>query len=272
MSDNPLLFEKDGPVVTLTINRPDSRNPLGEEGDGERFEEAAWKINTDKSVRCVILTGAGKAFSAGGNIKSMKERGSSGTGDFSGTLTDIADLRYRKGIHRIVRAIWGLEVPAIAAVNGPAVGLGNDVACLCDTRIAADTARFGATFLRIGLVPGDGGAWLLPKIVGMARAAELLYGAELIDAATANDWGLVTHVVPADSLMDEARAMAQKFAGRPPDVLRMTKRLMRQGLTESFDSVMELSANMQAIAHSTEDHHEALSAFMEKREPDFKGR
>ena len=149
-----LLFEKSGPVVTLTINRPESRNPLGEDGDGELFGEAAAKINADRDVRCVILTGAGQSFSAGGNVKAMRER----SGAFAGAGVHIRE-RYRHGIHKIVRSIWGIEVPLIAAVNGHAIGLGNDVACLADIRVAADNAIFGATFLKIGLVPGDGGSW-----------------------------------------------------------------------------------------------------------------
>ena len=164
-----LLIEQSAHVVTLTMNRPESRNPLGAEGDGEMFQEAARRINADRSVRCVILTGAGKAFSAGGDVKAMREK----SGSFAGPGVAIRE-RYRTGIHQIVRAIWGIEVPVIAAVNGPAIGLGNDVACLADLRIAAETAIFGATFLKIGLVPGDGGAWLLPRVIGHARAAELL--------------------------------------------------------------------------------------------------
>ncbi|MFO1238208.1 MAG: crotonase/enoyl-CoA hydratase family protein [Alphaproteobacteria bacterium] len=262
-----LLFEKNGPIVTLTINRPESRNPLGEEGDGELFAAAAARVNEDREVRCVILTGAGKAFSAGGNVKAMRER----AGAFAGPGVAVRE-RYRTGIHRLVRSLWGIEVPMIAAVNGPAIGLGNDVACLADTRIAADTAIFGATFLKIGLIPGDGGAWLLPKVIGMARASELLFTGDTIDAATAQSWGLVSRVVPAASLMDEARALAAKIAQQAPDVLRMTKRLLREGVANSFDTIMELSASMQALAHHTEDHAEAVSAFLDKRPPVFKGR
>ena len=262
-----LLFEKNGPIVTLTINRPESRNPLGEEGDGELFAAAAARVNEDREVRCVILTGAGKAFSAGGNVKAMRER----AGAFAGPGVAVRE-RYRTGIHRLVRSLWNIEVPMIAAVNGPAIGLGNDVACLADTRIAADTAIFGATFLKIGLIPGDGGAWLLPKVIGMARASELLFTGDTIDAATAQSWGLVSRVVPAASLMDEARALAAKIAQQAPDVLRMTKRLLREGVANSFDTIMELSASMQALAHHTEDHAEAVSAFLDKRPPVFKGR
>lgn len=262
-----LLVEQSGPIVTLTINRPENRNPLGEPGDGELFAAAAARINADRSVRCAILTGAGSAFSAGGNLKAMRERG----GGFAGPGVHIRE-QYRNGIHRMVRALWTLEVPLIAAVNGPAIGLGNDVACLADMRIASDNAIFGATFLRIGLVPGDGGAWLLPRVLGMARASELLYTADTIDASTALSWGLVSKVVPAAELMTEALTLADRVCRQPPDVLRMTKKLVRDGLTQSFDQVMELSAAMQALAHETADHHEAVNAFFEKRPPTFTGR
>jgi len=262
-----LLLETDGPVATLTINRPEARNPLGEAGDGEAFEAAAERLNADIGIRCVILTGAGTAFSAGGNIKAMRER----AGAFAGPGVDIA-RGYYAGIHRIVKGLWSLEVPMIAAVNGPAIGLGNDVACLADTRIASDRAVFGATFLKIGLVPGDGGAWLLPRIIGMARAAELFFTGDVIDAGTAASWGLVSRVVPHETLMQEARTLAEKIAAQPPHVLRMTKRLMRRGMTTEFDQIMDMSANMQALAHHTEDHAEAIAAFIEKRAPVYQGR
>jgi enoyl-CoA hydratase/carnithine racemase len=262
-----LLVDKNGPIVTLTINRPESRNPLGEEGDGELFAGACQSINTDREVRCAILTGAGTAFSAGGNVKAMRER----SGAFAGAGVHIRE-RYRNGIHRIIKSVWGLEVPLIAAVNGPAIGLGNDVACLADIRLAADGATFGATFLKIGLVPGDGGSWILPRTIGHARAAELFFTGETIDAQTALSWGLVSRVVPASKLMDEARALAAKIVRQPPDVLRMTKRMMREGQNVSFDIIMEMSAAYQAIAHLTEDHQEAVNAFFEKRPGDYKGK
>ncbi|HEY3777173.1 MAG TPA: crotonase/enoyl-CoA hydratase family protein [Rhizomicrobium sp.] len=261
-----LLFEKSGRVVTLTINRPESRNPLGEEGDGALFEDAAARIDADREVRCAILTGAGKAFSAGGNLKAMREQ----TGPFAGPGVRIRE-GYRSGIHRMVRALWNIEVPLIAAVNGPAIGLGNDVACLADLRIAADSAFFGASFLKMGLVPGDGGAWILPRVIGQARAAELFFTGDSIDAATAREWGLVSKVVPAAELMNEARALAERICRQPPDVLRLTKRLMRDAERASFETMMEMSAAFQSLAHLTADHREAVSAFFEKRTPEFKG-
>lgn len=261
-----LLYEKLGQVVTLTINRPDKRNPIGMDGDAAAFEAAKSRINADLGVSAVILTGAGKAFSAGGNLKAMQEH----SGEFSGPGTAIRES-YRRNIHGMVRAVWDIEVPVIAAVNGPAIGLGNDVACLADMRIAASNAIFGATFLKVGLVPGDGGAWLLPKVIGMPRAAELLYTAKTIDAETALSWGLINQVVAPDALMSEAMAMALEVCKQPPQALRMSKRLMRAGLQGAFDTVLELSAAMQALAHQTQDHQEAVDAFFEKRDGVFTG-
>ena len=262
-----LKFEKNGSVVTLTMNRPDIRNPLGEPEDVINFEEASKLINDDRDVRCVILTGAGKAFSAGGNVKNMQNK----SGNFSGSSVGLRD-RYKKGIHKIIKAIWDIEVPVIAAINGPAIGLGNDVACLADIRISSDNAKFGVTFLKIGLIPGDGGAWLLPKIIGFSKAAELLYTGKIINPETAKEWGLISEISKHESLMEDANALALEIVKQPPDALRMAKKLLREGITNSFDTVLEMSANMQALMHLTEDHQEALSAFFEKRDGNFKGK
>jgi enoyl-CoA hydratase/carnithine racemase len=261
-----LRLDKHGHIATLTMNRAESRNVLGEPGDGALFAEAAAAINGDTDIRCAILTGAGPAFSAGGNVKAMQEK----SGLFAGGAGEIA-AAYKRDIHGVVNSLWTLEVPLIAAVNGAAIGLGNDVACLADIRIAADTAVFAATFLKIGLVPGDGGAWLLPRIIGYARAAELFFAAETIDAPTALRWGLVSHVVPAGLLMEEAMGLAIAIARQPPGVLRMTKKLMREALTADFAAVMDRSADCQGRAHLSADHAEALAAFFEKRPPVFKG-
>ena len=263
-----LLFEKDGHIVTLTMNRPDERNPLGMEGDGDNFAEAAERINDDGEVRCAILTGAAKAFSAGGNLKAMRDR----EGPFGASPLDMRDKAYRKNIHRIVRSLWNIEVPTIGAINGPAIGLGNDVGCTCDIRIAADTAKFGATFLKVGLIPGDGGAWLLPRVIGWSNASRLFFTGDVVDAETAKSWGLVSDIVPADTLMDEANKLASRIAEQPPQTLRMTKQLMRDGMNSTFDTIMEMSAAMQVIVQNTDDHLEAVNAFFDKRKPEFKGR
>ncbi|MBL08801.1 MAG: enoyl-CoA hydratase [Rhodobiaceae bacterium] len=262
-----LKFEKKGHIVTLTMNRPEIRNPLGESDDVKNFEEASSLINNDRDVRCVILTGEGAAFSAGGNVKNMKEK----KGNFSGSSVALRE-RYRYGIHRIVRSVWNIEVPVIAAVNGAAVGLGNDVACLADIRIASKNARFGVTFLKIGLIPGDGGAWLLPKIIGLSMASELLFTGKLINADQAKECGLISEVFEESELMIEANNLANSIVKQPPDALRMSKKLLREGMVSNFETMLEMSANMQALMHLTEDHQEAITAFFEKRDGNFKGK
>jgi len=259
-----LLFEKRGFVATLTINRPESRNTLGEEGDGALFAQAAAAINADRELRCAVITGAGTAFSAGGNLKAMREK----SGVFAGRVLD----NYRANIHAIIRSLWNLEVPLIAAVNGPAIGLGNGVACTADIRIASKFASFAASFLKVGLVPGDGSAWMLPRLIGPARAAELFFTGEIIDAATALEWGLVSRLAPPDLLMEEANGLAAEIARQPPGVLRMTKKLLREASGANLEAVLELSGSFQSSAHASEDHAEALAALFEKREPNFKGK
>jgi 2-(1,2-epoxy-1,2-dihydrophenyl)acetyl-CoA isomerase len=261
-----IALSRQGPIAIMTINRPDAMNALGEPGDGDQFVQACTEISADRTVRCVILTGAGRAFSAGGNVKAMQAR----EGAFAGAPAEIRE-GYRQNIHRIARALHGLDLPMIAAVNGPAIGLGCDVACMADIRIAADSAKFGVTFLKLGLIPGDGGAWLLPRAIGMSRAAQLLFTGDVIDAATAKDWGLVSDVVPAAHLMEAAMTLAQRIAQQPPQALRIAKTLLRQGQTTTYDTLLELSAASQALMHHTKDHEEGVAAILEKRAPIFKG-
>ncbi len=265
MSDVALL-EKNGPIATITINRPEIMNPLGQEGDGAVFEKICRDIEDDAEIRCAILTGAGRAFSAGGDVKAMKNR----SGAFGGRPEQIRQ-GYRKNIHRIVKSLYNLEVPMIAAVNGAAIGLGCDVACMADIRLASDKAKFGVTFLKLGLIPGDGGAWLMPRIVGSSRAAELLFTGKVIDAHTAENWGLVSEVFPADDLLNAANTLALEIAAQPPQSLRLAKTLMRHGNTASYETIMELSAASQALMHHTDDHIEGVDAILEKRAPQFKG-
>ena len=264
---DPVRVDREGPVAILTLDRPEARNPLSDPDMVEALETACARLDADRGVGAVVITGAGKAFSAGGNVKHMRER----QGMFAG---DPAQLRegYRRGIQRIPRALWDLELPTIAAVNGPAVGAGCDLSLMCDIRIASERASFAESFVRLGIIPGDGGAWLLPRAVGLSRACEMAFTGEPVDAGTARDWGLVSRVVPHDELMPAALELAGRIAANPPQALRLTKRLIREGLHSRLDSVLELSAAFQALAHHTEDHREALEAFLEKRPPRFTGR
>jgi len=208
----------------------------------------------------VILTGAGTAFSAGGNVKDMRDK----RGIASGSPYAIAQS-YQTGIQRIPLALHQLEVPTIAAVNGPAVGAGCDLACMCDIRIASENARFAESFVKLGIVPGDGGAWLLQRAVGYQRAAELSFTGDMIDAQTALAIGLVTRVVPHDLLMPNARELATRIAANSGPALRMAKRLLRQAQTARLDETLQLSAALQALAHHTPEHDQAVAAFFEQR-------
>lgn len=254
-------------IAILTLDRPETMNALGLDGDGAEFRTACDAINADQSVRCVILTGAGRAFSAGGDVKAMLAR----EGNFAGNGVQIRQ-GYRSNIHLILRALESLDVPLIAAVNGAAIGLGCDLACLADIRMASDKAKFGVTFLKIGIIPGDGGAWLLPRTIGMSRAAELFYTGDVVDAATAADWGLVSRVVPHETLLEAALDLGRRIAQQPPHALRMTKMLLRQGRKVDYDTMLEMSAATQALSHLTEDHIEGVSALIEQRPAAFVGR
>jgi len=260
-----LQITRDGAVVTWTMNQPATRNALtGNSAVGE-FVAACAAVAADRSIRAVILTGAGPVFSSGGNVKDMARFAEPGID------ADAIRNEYRNGIQRIPKALWHLDVPVIAAVNGPAVGAGLDLACMCDLRIASDTATFAESFVRVGIVPGDGGAWLLPRAVGAAKAAEMAFTGDPIDAAEALACGLVSKVVPGTELGEAARALAGRIARNPAGVLRMTKRLLREGVHNTLESVLETSASYQALAHLSADHHEAVRAFIEKRPPKFAG-
>lgn len=259
-----LTVERHGPVAVLTLDRPDSMNALGSAGDGDAVAEACTALNADQGVRAAVLTGRGKAFSAGGNIKAMADP----QGPFSGDGAKLRD-HYRHNIHRVAKALFGLDMPLIAAVNGPAIGLGCDIACMADVRIASDKAAFGVTFLKLGLVPGDGGAWLLPRVIGMSRASELFFTGDVIGADTAADWGLVSRVVPHDRLMEEAMRLAERMAAMPGHALRFTKTLLRQGQTTGYDAALETAAITQVVSHAMPDHQEGVAAMIEKRPPLF---
>ncbi len=261
-----LLYDQDGPVVTLTFNMPETRNALTDLDLCDAIVEAMARISRDQTVCVAIVTGAGKAFSSGGNLKHMKER----QGIFSGDAISVKD-GYRLGIQRVARAMWECEVPLIAAVNGPAYGAGCDTTCLCDIRIASTAATFAENFVRVGLISGDGGAWLLPRQIGLSRAAEMTFTADPVDAATALEWGLVSRVVDPEALLPEALALARRIAKNPPRQLRMAKRLLREGLNTRLDTVLELAAAYQGACHQTADHEEAVSALLEKREAVFSG-
>ncbi|MFT4288995.1 crotonase/enoyl-CoA hydratase family protein [Nocardioides sp.] len=259
-----LLIDREGAVETWTLNLPDRRNPISDLPMIDALVDALARIDGDPGVRVVILTGAGSAFSSGGDVKAMAER----AGMFGGSEADVA-AGYRDGIQRIPRAFAGCGVPIIAAVNGPAVGAGCDLALMCDLRIASTSAFFAESFVKVGLIPGDGGAFLLPRVVGAARAAEMALTGDRVSAEQALAWGLVSAVVPPDSLLESARALAERVAVNPPTAVRATKRLLREVAGLGLDEVLDRSAALQAALHQTADHAEAVAAFVEKRTPVF---
>lgn len=257
----------EGHVATLTLDAPQRRNAISTFADCEEVVAACRALAANREVRCVVVTGADPAFCAGGDVKGMRDR--TGIMEARGP----AELRenYRRGIQRIPLALWELDLPTIAAVNGPAVGAGLDLACMCDIRIASERATFAESFARVGIIPGDGGAWLLPRAVGLSMAAEMSFTGDALDARQALEARLVSRVVPHAELLPTARALAARIARNPPDVLRMTKRLLREGQRMDLPSLLEMSAAFQAIAQETADHREAVAAMLEKREPRFSG-
>jgi enoyl-CoA hydratase/carnithine racemase len=261
-----VIFEQTDGVVVLTLNDPDVRNAISDEMI-EQIVEACRRINADDAVRCVILTGAGKSFCAGGNVKKMGDQ----AGSFGRKPPAASRRHLQAGVQQLPRTLYDLEVPLIGAVNGHAMGLGCDLAMACDIRIASQSAVFSENFLQMGLIPADGGAWFLPRVVGASRAYEMTFTCERVDAATALQIGLVSRVVADDDLLTEARALAARIVNKPPQALRLAKRLLRESMRLPLSDSLEIAASMGAIAQSTADHLEAVAAYREKREPKFTG-
>lgn len=260
-------YEKSGRVATVTLNRPDSRNAIGTLEDCNDLAAALRRGNDDPEVSVIILTGAGKSFCAGGDLKAIRER----TGIGPQSPPDATRLNYRRGVHHVIRTLADLEVATVAAINGHAMGLGLDIAALCDTRYAAASAKMASNFVKVGIIPGDGGAWILTQAIGPMRAAELALTGDMIDAEEAQRIGLVSRIVPDDQLLDEARKFAERVAVNPPRAVRLAKRLLREAQHARLHDVLELSAAFQALAHETADHKEAVDAFSTKRAPKFTG-
>lgn len=248
-ASEPLLVSASGAVQVWTINLPQVGNAITGSDFIGAFEDAVDAANRDTTVGAVILTGSGKIFSAGGNVKEMADR----EGMFG---LDAIDQRfaYVDGIQRIPRALARLEVPVIAAVNGAAVGAGFDLAMMCDIRVASERASFAESFVQLGLVPGDGGTWFLQRAIGYERAAEMTFTGDRVDAATALGWGLVSRVVPHDELLAAAQDLAGRIVRNPSRALRMAKRLLQESRTGVLESTLGMAAAMQPLAHHDGEH------------------
>ena len=253
------LLHLEDRVATLTLNRHDVRNALTGTALIDDIVAVAEWVNHCDDVSVLILTGAGSAFSSGGNVKDMADRG----GDFAGDVAEVA-TRYRRGIQRIPLALQQVEVPVIAAVNGPAVGAGCDLANMADIRIASTKAKFGETFLNLGIIPGDGGAWFMQRLIGYQQAFELTLSGRIVDAGEAKRIGLVLDVVEPEQLMVRVGEIAARFAAQPPKALRLTKRLMKMAQRMELKDFLDLCATFQGMCHNEPEHLEAVRRMLER--------
>jgi len=262
MGEPHLQYRKEEHVAIITLNRPEAKNAFSAEMIG-LWTECLERARTDDDVRALVLTGAGDTFCSGGDIREMA----------AGGLTSWAMKRFLwEGVHRILLTMEDLDKPVIAAINGAAMGAGLDMALMCDLRICADRARLAESYILMGLVPGDGGAFLLPRIVGLPKAMELLLTGDALDAEEALAIGLVNRVVPGSELMDGAMALARKIGSKPPQAVRMMKRAVYQGTTSSLRTHLDYISSQVSLLSVTADHREAATAFLEKRKPVFTGK
>lgn len=256
LSDSQIVL--DDRVAILTMQRDDVRNALTGTAPIDDIEKTARWVNRTEEVSVLLLTGAGRAFSAGGDIKDMAARG----GDFAGSAAEVAE-RYRQGIQRIPLALDAVEVPMIAAVNGPAIGAGCDLTAMADLRIASSRAVFAESFLTLGIIPGYGGAWFLQRAIGYQRAAEWTFTGRRVSAEEALDAGFILSISSPESLMSDATDLARRIAAQPPKALRLTKRLMKMARRQELPDFLALSACFQGFCHNEPEHLEAVQAVID---------
>jgi 2-(1,2-epoxy-1,2-dihydrophenyl)acetyl-CoA isomerase len=257
-----LLYEVAERVATITLNRPDKLNAFtGPMIDA--WAEALAAAQRDDGVHVVVVTGAGRAFCAGGDVERM--------GDRAPSALDLKNQLWEH-IHRIPRTLEAMDKPVIAMVNGLAVGAGMGMALMCDVRVASEAARLSTGYLKVGLVPGDGDTYFLPRLVGSARALELFWTGDMIEAAEALRLGIVNRVVPAVELREATYALAGRIAAGPQVAIRLTKRLVYQSLRLDLRTHLDLVSSHMAIVRQTADHAEGVRAFRERRPPRFEGR
>ena len=249
----------EGDVAVVTLNQPEIRNAITGEEILEELLDAIHDAETNSDVGVLILDAAGPAFSSGGNVKDMVEK----QGLFAGSPYETSE-RYRETIQQLTRMMATTDLVTIAAVNGPAIGAGFDLVLGCDLRIGTSRARFSHTFIEMGIIPGDGGAWLLPRVVGWQRATELALTARSIDAEEALELGVLLEVVSESQLSVKAMELAQTIASKPRPAVVMAKRLLRQSRTMDLDGFLEFSAALQAVAHTTPEHDEAVADYVER--------
>lgn len=244
-------------VATITLADPDTRNAITGEEMLEALLDVLDEAESDPDVVVAVLEAEGPAFSSGGNIKDMAAR----EGLFAGSPAEMTE-KYRDTIQQLTRLLATTDLVTIASVNGPAVGAGFDLVLGCDLRLGSRNARFAHTFIEMGVIPGDGGAWLLPRVVGWQRATELAMTARFITAAEAETYGVLLEVVPEDKLDARVRELASTIASKPRPAVTLAKRLLRQAKSMDLDGFLELSAALQAIAHATPEHETAIADYV----------
>jgi enoyl-CoA hydratase/carnithine racemase len=257
-----IKLDIDAGIATITLNRPEKLNAFTD-AMLDDWVAALEQCRTDAAVRVIVMTGTGRAFTTGGDVESFSASARQTPAGIKARLVE--------GIQRLPRKLAEIDKPVIAALNGFATGGGLDIALACDLRFAAESARFAETYARMGLIPGAGGAWLLPRLVGTAKALELFWGCEWVVAREAERIGLVNAVYPDAELMDRTQAFARKVADGAPLAVQMIKRVMRLGEGQSLDTALDIVASNMPVVRSSEDHAEAVAAFKEKRTPRFTG-
>lgn len=253
------LLAVDNNIATLRFNRHDVRNALTSTAIADDIVATVEWINQTTNIAVLIITGEGSAFSSGGNIKDMAER----SGDFAGDVQEL-ERRYREGIQRIPLALHRLEVPVIAAVNGPAIGAGFDIANMCDIRIASTKAKFGETFVNLGIIPGDGGAWFMQRLIGYQQAAELTFTGRVIDAQEAKKLGVILDIAEPGHLMARVNELASEIAAKPVASLRLTKRLMKLAQRTELPDFLDICAVFQGMCHNNPEHLTAVNTMLAK--------
>ena len=262
MSEPHVLYEVKKDIAIIMLNRPEAKNRFSPEMITlwrEHLEEA----RADNDIRVIVVTGKGDTFCSGANIADLA--------DGKLRLWDMKKYLW-EGIQRIALCLEDLDKPIIAAINGAAMGAGMDMAIMCDLRVCSDRAKLSESYVNLGEVPGDGGAYFLPRLVGVSKALELLFTGDDINPQEALELGLVNRVVPHDRLMDETIIMAEKIARKPPLAIRMIKRAVYQAQTGTLRSHLDYISSQAALLSGTQDHHEAAKAFLEKRKPKFIGK
>jgi enoyl-CoA hydratase/carnithine racemase len=259
-----IVFSKDDYVAKIVLNRPERLNAINREMEQELIESLA-NITKDEDIRVLVLTGAGRAFCSGGYVsENMVE-------EYGGSVQKVSDT-FHHIYQGITLQLFNLDIPTIGMINGAAVGLGFDLALACDIRIGSENARFMVAFTRMGLTPAAGGAWLMPRVMGLAKAAEFIYTADFLEAEEALRLGVLNRLVPAMALEKETMALAKKIGENSPLANRLAKLQIHKGLDTDLGTALELGGTCQAICLTSEDTREALAAFRDKRKPVFKGR